>query len=305
MKQPFDIIIIGGSYAGLSAALSLGRAMRSVLVIDGGQPCNRQTPHSHNFITQDGETPANIARAAKEQVLRYPTVQFHDGFVDTVEKSDIGFRVTTSSGNSYQSKKIILATGLKDTFPEIPGFAECWGISVIHCPYCHGYEVRHTKTGILANGPVAFHYAQLISNWTKELVIYTNGPSNLTDEQLQLISANNIQLVETPVAQLQHTDGQLKSIQFSTGETHALTAIYARPDYVQHAPFIEQLGCALSDHGLIVVDEFQQTSVPGVYACGDNSGMRAVAKAVSSGTMAGAALNNHLCAEEFMTAGQV
>src|SRR5690606_19368783 len=145
-------IIIGGSYAGLSAAMALGRSLRKVLIIDAGKPCNRQTPHSHNFITQDGKTPAEISSIARAQVAQYETVTFLSGFAVEGKKTNSGFEIKTEKGEIFESKKLILATGVKDIMSEIPGFAECWGISVIHCPYCHGYEVRNEKTGILANG---------------------------------------------------------------------------------------------------------------------------------------------------------
>ncbi len=144
----FDVIIIGGSYSGLSAALALGRSLRHVLIIDSGKPCNEQTPHSHNFLTHDGETPRSIASKAKEEVSKYETVHFHSGLAVRGEKTDSGFEITTEAGESFTAKKLIFATGVRDIMPEIDGISECWGISVIHCPYCHGYEVRGEKTGL-------------------------------------------------------------------------------------------------------------------------------------------------------------
>src|SRR5690606_26609566 len=140
-NKHFDVIIIGGSYAGLSAAMALGRALRNVLIIDGGSPCNRQTPHSHNFITQDGEKPHIIAEKARTQVLQYPTIKFITGIAHSGFKTEFGFTITTKANETFEAKKLIFATGLKDNMPDIKGFSECWGISVIHCPYCHGYEV--------------------------------------------------------------------------------------------------------------------------------------------------------------------
>ena len=176
----FEVIIVGGSYSGLSAAMSLGRSLRQVLVIDSGLPCNRQTPHSHNFITQDGEVPAVISAKAKLQVDFYKTVQFFNGLAIQAIKTNDGFEIKTDSGEAFTSKKVLFATGVKDLLPEIKGLAECWGISVLHCPYCHGYEVKTEKTAIIANGEMAFEYAKLISNWTKDLRLLTNGKSALT-----------------------------------------------------------------------------------------------------------------------------
>jgi thioredoxin reductase len=173
----FEIIIIGGSYSGLSAAMSLGRALRNVLIIDSERPRNKQTPYSHNFLTQDGKTPMQIATLAKEQVSQYKTVKFYSGLAVRGAKTEKGFEIRTQAGDLFYSKKLILATGLKDIIPDIKGFAECWGISVIHCPYCHGYEVKNEKTGILGNGDYGFEFSRLVNNWTKDLTLYTNGKS--------------------------------------------------------------------------------------------------------------------------------
>ncbi|HEX2627711.1 MAG TPA: FAD-dependent oxidoreductase, partial [Chitinophagaceae bacterium] len=139
MKEQFDVIIIGGSYSGLAAALALGRALKKVLVIDSGQPCNSPTPHSHNFITQDGKTPKEISTLARKQVEKYNTVKFIEGLAISGTKTVTGFEIQTDSTKIFEAKKLIFATGIKDIMPSIKGHAECWGISIIHCPYCHGY----------------------------------------------------------------------------------------------------------------------------------------------------------------------
>lgn len=299
-RTHFDTIIIGGSYAGLSAAMALGRALRNVLVIDSGLPCNRQTPHSHNFITQDGEKPDVIARKAKMQVQRYNTVQFLDDLAIDGKKTESGFTITTNQNGTFTAKKLIFATGVTDLMPDIPGFSECWGISVIHCPYCHGYEVKNEPTGIFANGDFALHYAQLIDNWTKDLTVFTNGKSTLTPEQAAKIARHNTPIVEKEIAALEHENGQIRHILFKDGSTTALKALYARPVITQHCTIPESLGCALTEHGLIAVDPFQKTSVEGVFACGDNTTMmRSVANAVANGNFAGAKVNNELIEEVY------
>jgi thioredoxin reductase len=295
----FDVIVIGGSYAGLSAAMSLGRALRQVLIIDSGLPCNRQTPHSHNFITHDGETPGEISHKAKMQVLQYDTVKFHKETAISGKKTKAGFEIETQSGTSFAAKKLIFATGLKDIMPPVKGFLECWGISVLHCPYCHGYEVKNEKTGIIANGEVAIHYAQLILNWTRDLWLFTNGKSTLSAEQTGKIARNNIQLMEDEIDYLEHENGKVRQVVLKNGLKIPLNAVYSRPGFVQHCKIPEELECELTEQGLLKVDHFQKTSVEGVYACGDNSGMRAVSVAVATGTVAGASLNNELTAEEF------
>src|SRR5690606_13835713 len=180
----FDVIIIGGSYAGLSAAMALRRSLRRVLIIDGGAPCNKQPPHSHNFLTQDGEEPAIIAEKGKIQVLNYNTVQFLEGFAVSGKKTGDGFVVTTRKGEEFNAKKLVFATGIKDIMADIPGFSESWGITLIHCPYCHGYEFRSKKTAIMANGERAFHVASLVNNLTDKLTILTSGKADFNEVQI-------------------------------------------------------------------------------------------------------------------------
>lgn len=296
----FDVIIIGGSYAGLSAAMALGRSVRNVLIIDEGQPCNRQTPHSHNFLTQDGSTPAEISSLARQQVGKYETVSFHQGLAVKARKTDTGFEIKTQADEVFSAKKVVLATGIKDLLPEIDGFLECWGISVVHCPYCHGYEIRNEETGILADGDAAMHYAPLVNNLTETLKIFTNGKSVLTTEQRQKLESHNIKVVETEINRFEQSNGKIERIIFKDGTSSSLKALYARVPFIQHIDIPQQLSCEMTDQGFIKTNEFQQTTVSGVFACGDNSTpMRSVANAVASGNFAGAAINRELCEEQF------
>lgn len=292
----YEVIIIGGSYAGLSAAMALGRSLRQVLIIDSGLPCNRQTPHSHNFLTRDGERPAALAAIAHDQVARYATVHFLQDVVTDAAHTEGVFVVQTASGAEMTANKLLLATGITDQMPDIDGVADCWGISVIHCPYCHGYEVRGAPTAILANGDAAVHYAQLIGNLTNDLVILTNGPAMFTAAQRELLAACQVEVVEKKIQSLVHEDGRLSAVKFSDGQLLVRQALYHKPAFSQPGTIAQQLGCALSEQGYIQVNPMQETSVAGVYACGDDcSPMRAVAASVASGNMAGAAMNAALC----------
>jgi thioredoxin reductase len=296
----YDVIIIGGSYAGLSAAMALGRSLKSTLVIDSGKPCNRQTPHSHNFLTRDGETPKEISTAARQQVEEYETVTFYNGFAASGKRIPNGFKITTQSKDSFYSPKLIFATGIKDEMPDIPGFSDCWGISVIHCPYCHGYEYRSQKTGMLANGEKACHLASLVNNLTDDLVLLTNGKSDFAPEQISILSKYNIQIEESKVAEIEHQKGSLKQVILANGNAIELDALYASILFTQHSEMPVSLGCELTEQGYIEVDDFQKTTVPGVYACGDNSSpMRSIAHAVSAGNVAGAMANMELTSERF------
>ncbi len=296
----FDVIIVGGSYSGLAAGMALGRSLRQVLIIDSGKPCNRQTPHSHNFITQDGSTPQEIVILAKEQVEKYDSVSFFNGLATSGVKTKAGYEIQIASDEKFQAKKLIFATGVKDMMPDIKGYAECWGISVLHCPYCHGYEVRHERTGILGNGEYGFEFSALISNWTKDLTLFTNGTSTLTAEQTAKIKSHEINIVETEIERLTHTDGRIQEIIFKDGTTTSIKALYARSPFEQHCIIPETLGCELTDEGYIMVDTFQRTTVSGIFACGDNTTrMRAVANAVAMGTTAGMMANKEIVFEEF------
>ncbi|HYH16762.1 MAG TPA: NAD(P)/FAD-dependent oxidoreductase, partial [Flavisolibacter sp.] len=291
----FDAIIIGGSYAGLSAAMALGRALRNVLIIDHKKPCNRYTPHSHNFITQDGEVPASIAAKARQQVAQYATVHFLDNEVIKASQFDTSFQVETIDGQAYVAKKLLFATGLKDLMPEISGFEACWGKSILHCPYCHGYEVKNQLTGVLSNGDIGFEFIKLIRNWTDNLVLITNGPSSINEEQRSLLSKHNIPIIEKPISSFEHNQGYIRHIIFSDQSTYEVKALYARPVFEQHSDLPVSLGCELTEQGLLKVDTLQKTNVKGIFAAGDNSSLfRSVSFAVSTGTMAGAALNKEL-----------
>ena len=295
----YDVIIIGGSYSGLAAAMALGRALRKVLVIDGGEPCNRQTPHSHNFLTQDGKTPGEITVLGKQQVQQYRTIQFLKGLATEALKTNTGFDVITDTGKLFYARKIIFATGIRDILPDIPGIAESWGISVLHCPYCHGYEVRNQRTGILGNGNYGYEFSILISNWTKDLTLYTNGKSDLTVEQTAKLNQHSILIVEEEVENLEHHNGYLENIKFKNGKSNPLKVLYTRTLFAQQA-LIPMLGCELNDQGYIKVDPAQKTSVQGAFACGDNTTrIRTVANAVETGTTSGMMVNKELIEEDF------
>ena len=296
----FDVIIVGGSYAGLSSAMALGRSLRNVLIIDNGQPCNIQTPHSHNFLTQDGKTPREISKLAKRDVEKYETVKFHKGLAISGMKTENGFEITTDTKDKFTAKKLIFATGIKDTMPDIKGFAECWGISIIHCPYCHGYEHRNQNTGIIANGQKAFHLASMVNNLSDKVTILTNGKADFNAEQVEKLNKHNIKIIATGISEIEHKDGQLSHLIFEDGTKIPFDAAYGAIPFTQHSVIPVALGCELTEQGYIKIVAFQKTTVPNIYVCGDNSNMmRSVANAVSSGNIAGAVANGELVSEQF------
>jgi thioredoxin reductase len=291
----FDVIIVGGSAAGLSAALTLGRSLRNVLVIDSNTPCNSQSPLSHNFITQDGKSPGDIMAAAKKEVLKYPTVKFIEDKVTDALMHEAVFFVETASGMRFDAKRILLCTGLSDIPPDISGFPDCWGISILHCPYCHGYEVKEQHTAILANGEAAYHTGLLINNWTKNITILTNGVSELRHEERESLESLGIRIVENEVDSISHTSGNLEKINFTDGSSLAVKAMYASIPFAQQSDLAEKLGCKMTEKGHVEIDAQHRTTVEGVYAAGDNTAEhRALSVAAASGTIAGFTINADL-----------
>ena len=300
MNTFFDVIVVGGSYSGLAAAMALGRALKTVLVIDSGLPCNRQTPHSHNFLTQDGSTPKEITANAKKQIRQYDTVAFLDDIATKGNKVQNGFEILTASGRTFFGVKLIFATGIRDILPDIEGLSACWGISALHCPYCHGYEVRNERTGIIGNREQAFELASLISNWTEDLTLFTNGISTLTSQQELELQHHRIRIVKKEIEYLDHSSGFVQNIVFKDQSKEPVKAIYLRPPFEQHSDIPEMMGCELTEDRYLKIDAFQETTVPGVYAVGDNaSRLRTVANAVSMGTAAGIIVSRKMIFEQF------
>src|SRR5690606_37913005 len=202
--------------------------LRNVLIIDSGNPCNKQTPYSHNFLTNDGKPPNEIASLAKQQVSMYGSVSFVEGSATAGINTSNGFEIQIQTGETFKSRKLVFATGIKDIMPGIPGFSESWGISVLHCPYCHGYEVRHQNTGILANGDAGFELSSLIANWTTELTLYTNGKSTLTEGQKEKLDKHHINIVEAEISSLENKNGYIQYVTFKNGNKAQVKAMYAR-----------------------------------------------------------------------------
>lgn len=298
--QQFEVAIIGGASAGLSAALILGRSARKTVVFDTGEPRNRPAAHAHNVFTRDGVSPLEILATAKEQLKAYPSVTNVEERVITAAKEDGVFRLETASG-AYIVRKVILATGVKDILPEIEGIQALWGNKVIHCPYCHGWEVRNTPIAFIANDEAAAHQIPLIYNLNKDLTIFTNGKSAFSAEQREKFHKWGIGCIETPVTAIKDTTEGIR-ITLADGAVHDKHAAYVKPLRLQfHNELAVQLGCELDESGAIKVDELQQTTIPGVFATGDVSHpmMHQVMAAAAGGIKAGALCNAQISAEDF------
>lgn len=216
------------------------------------------------------------------------------------QKQKRGFEIETETGKKFSAKKLIFGTGIKDLIPNIKGFKECWGISVIHCPYCHGYEFKQQVTAIFANTEKASHMVPLIYNLTKKLSIITVNKSEFGTDKLHKFESNGIELIESEIQEIIHKNGEVRKVIFKDGTSQTFDAIYAPLPFVQHSDIPEKLGCELNEQGLLKVNVFQQTNIIDIYACGDNSSpMRSVSNAVASGNLAGAAVNKELSDQEF------
>jgi len=291
----FDVIIIGGSYSGLSAALALGRAHRKVLLIDANEPCNARVPQSHNLLTHDGEAPQILRAQAIADVSKYPTVHFRKGRATEVSGSNGAFTVRTAEGSEHNARKLLLALGVRDELPAITGLAECWGISAAACPFCHGYEVSDQRIALIGNTPDTFDYVNLVHNWSQQLNVLTNGPATFTEEQRSSLSGKGIGVVEHTIAEVIHEKGQVKSLRFSDGSSMAADALFLRSRTPLPSAIPGSLGIELTEQGLIKVDPMQHTNVPGVFASGDcASPMRALSMAIASGNIAGAVIVHEL-----------
>lgn len=296
----YDVVVVGGGSAGLSAALLLGRARRHVLVSDTGKTRNAVAQESHSFFTRDGTTPAELVRIGREQLHPYETVEFRPVGVKKAKAQSKGFELMLDDETRITSRKLLLTTGVVDEMPEIEGFKELWGRSIFHCPYCHGWEVRDQPLALYGNGSEGFELVELLKAWSDDLVLCTDGAATLSEDERNLLSRNKVSIREEGIVRVAGKDGHLENIVFANGETLARKAIFFRPKQQQHSVLAKQLGCEFTDFGTVKVDDFGQTSVPGVYAGGDMIHlMQQISFAVSSGALAAAGINRTLLQEDF------
>ena len=271
--EAYDVVVVGGSWAGLAAAMQLGRARQRVLVVDAGQPRNRFARSSHGFLGQDGRSPAEILDTFRAQVLAYPTVQLHVGEVKEARTSDDdAFVVDLSSGDSLRTSRLILATGVVDELPSIPGLAERWGVTVLHCPYCHGYEVADGRLGVLATSEMSMHQALLLPDWSADVTLFTNGTFAPDFDQQAALASRGIRVETRTVDALVGDTPRLAGVRLQDGDLVTLDALFVASRTRMASPLAERLGCAFDEgrFGPIVrTDARKETSIPGVFCAGD------------------------------------
>ena len=293
----FDAIIIGGSYAGLSAAIQIARARRDVCVIDAGQPRNRFATKSHGFFGQDGAQPAAMIEQARTQLLAYPSVTAIDGEVVSARQEANGqFVIDLASKETLSSSRIILAYGVQDVLPDIPGVAERWGVSVLHCPYCNGYEYGGQRLGVLNVMPLSTHQAQLIAEWGPT-TFFLDGKDDLDDAVGEELRQRDIVVEPAPIVGLEGDAPALTGLRLADGRFVSIDALFLAPSVLVN-PLAGQLGCELDEGPMgpyIRTDSGKMTTVPGVYAAGDAAMMWWNATLASAdGVMAGASLHRSL-----------
>jgi thioredoxin reductase len=288
-----DVVVIGGGPAGLAAALCLGRARRSVAVVDRGAPRHAVAEGVHNFLTREGMPPSALRTVAWEQMRAYPSVRRHDGGVASLERRDERWIATLDDGSAWSADAVLLATGVVDQHPAIPGYAALWGASIFHCPYCHGWEVRDRPLAVLGRGAALAQYAPLLRSWSDDVVACTNGEPLEPDVEATL-AAHGIEVRTAPIAELEARDGALDAIRFDDGTRLARHALF-----VQATPrlpgLVADLGLDLDEQGFVRVDGDGATSAPGLWAAGDLTSRRhQVVEAAAQGLRAATAINRHL-----------
>lgn len=285
-----DVLIIGGSFAGLAAAMPLVRGRREVLVLDTRAPRNRFAQASHGVFCLDGKTPAEIQARALTELQQYPSFTYQEDEAQRIEKTDTGFAVITSAGATYDARKVILAFGITDQLPDIPGVKTYWGKSVIHCPYCHGYELSGGSLGVLATTEMSWHQAAILPDWGVT-TLFTQGKYLPTADHATRLQQRGVIIEETPVVEILGEGNQVSAVLLEDGRRIALRGIYVAPTIVVKSPLIDSLALALTETPMgtfVAVDEFKESSVKGVFVAGDLSNqMQNGTFAIASGTLAG------------------
>lgn len=296
----FDCAVIGGGPAGLSSALLLGRSRRNVLLFDDNQPRNAVTQESHSFLTRDGVKPAEFRNIAHQEISRYPSVEMRPIRITEVSKHEDLFELVASDGTVFSAKTVILATGLKETLPAIEGIHDFYGKSLFGCPYCDGWELKDQPLIVIAEPQYAFHSAKTISNWSRDLLICTNGQDALlTEEQKETLQRKEIQVVEDPITALVGKNGMLERVVFATQKEIAREGGFVTAQWTQASPFGTLLGCELNAMGGTVTDEFGRTTVKGVYAAGEAIIPSQLIAAAAQGSTAAVGVNMDLIQSEF------
>jgi thioredoxin reductase len=293
----FDVVIIGGGAAGLSAALVLARARRRVLVVDSGAPRNGPAAHMHGFLSRDGMPPRDLLAVGRAEVEGYGAT-ITSAAVTGLVRVDDGFEVVTGGGERLAARRLLVATGLRDELPDVPGLQERWAKDVLHCPYCHGWEVRDQQLGVIWNGPETARFAQIVRQWTKAIILFVPAGA-LGDDQRSQLAARGIDLVEGVVAEVLVEDDHVSGVRMADGRVVRREALFVPPRLVPNNDLLNQLECDTDEHDWVVTGLFGATSAPGVWVAGNVANPRAqVITAAGEGSAAAIAINADLVDED-------
>jgi thioredoxin reductase len=301
--ERYDVVVVGGGAAGLSGALTLARARRSVLVIDAGEQRNRPASGVHGFLTRDGLPPAELVALGRAEVERYGATVL-DGRVAALAGTAGAFAVTLEDGRSFGARRLLVTTGLVDELPGVPGLRELWGSDVVHCPYCHGYEVRDQPIGVLSTGPLTVHLAQMFRQWSADVTLFLHTGPPPSAEEAEALAARGIAVVEGEVAALETEGGRLRGVRLASGDVVPRRVLAVGTRLVARAELLAGIGLEPTEHerGVgqrIEADQTGRTAVPGVWVAGNVTDLMAwIGSAANAGVLAGAAINHDLIAED-------
>jgi thioredoxin reductase len=299
-RNEYDVVVVGGGAAGLSAALVLTRARRRVAIVDAGQPRNAPAPHMHGFLGSDGLPPAALLSAGRDEVARYGG-QHIAGVVTEISptaSSSLRFGVTLHDGRELHARRVLITTGMRDELPDIPGLPERWARDLLHCPYCHGYEVRDQPIGVIGGSPEAVQHAQLIRQWSDDVIFFPHT-STVTAVEREQLTARGISIVGGSITRLVIHGDHLAGVELASGQVVPRTAVFVRPRPVPNIDLLSRLAVASHDNGWVIVDSTGRTSVAGVWAAGNAANPKAqVITAAGEGSAAAIALNADLVQED-------
>jgi thioredoxin reductase len=310
MKDLYDVVVIGGGAAGLSGAIALARARRSVLVIDAGHPRNAPAGHVHNYLGREGSPPGELLAAGRADLVGYGG-EVTTGTVDRAVAGDGGFRLVMADGRAVEARRLLVATGLVDELPDVPGLAKRWGRDVLHCPYCHGYEVRDQAIGVLATGPMTVHQALLFRQLSTDVTVFRHTGPDLSPDEREQLAARGVPVVEDEVVGLEVTDDQLTGLRLRSGDVVPRQALVVAPRFIARADVLVQLGLhaeprEVNGHvvgAVVPAEPTGATAVPGVWVAGNVTDMNAqVITSAAAGLFVGAQINADLVAEDTRTA---
>ena len=291
----WDVIIVGGGTAGMSAALILGRCGRRVLLCDAGRPRNHMTRAIHGFLTRDGIAPRAYYGLARKELSRYPHVELRRVEVVRACRLGSGFEVTLASGRTQHGRKLLLATGVVDVLPDVRGIKDLYGRSVFHCPYCDGWELRNRPLAVYGRGAAGYTLSLKLLTWSRDVLLCSDGPAGLKSRQRQELARHGIDLRQTRIARLHGSGGQLSSIVFVDGESISRSALFFTVGQHQRSRLAAALGCRFTKNGVVATGEYETTNVRGLYVAGDASRLVQLAiVAAAEGAKAAFAINTAL-----------